>query len=248
MDHTEHIAFLRTEGMLLADAAEAAGFDTTVPTCPEWTVRDLVRHAGRVHRWARRHVDEQLTSVAQSEATWPEADADLLEWFREGHALLLATLETADPELECFTFLPSGLSGTRFWARRQAHETAIHRVDAQLASGAGASPATSDFAVDGIDEILHGFFARRPSKLTSPELVSFTLVSTDTTNAWTVNIDETGASTVDGPGTASDGRVYGPAFDLYLLLWNRRSLAGLETQGSVEGLSHWRDHARVTFR
>lgn len=40
--------------------------------------------------------------------------------------------------VDCWTFLdaPSPLA---FWARRQAHETAIHRADAQLAAdGPGA--------------------------------------------------------------------------------------------------------------
>jgi uncharacterized protein (TIGR03083 family) len=246
MDLTEHIAFLRTNGMLLADAAEVTGLEPQVPSCPEWTVRDLVRHTGRVHRWALSHVALALTEVSSESVQWPDDDAELLPWFREGHALLLQTLEEADPELLCFTFLPGGLSGTRFWARRQAHETAVHRVDAQLVTGL-ASPEPAEFAVDGIDEILHGFFARRPSRLGSPKPLSFTLVSTDTTDAWSVTIDAEGATTVDGSGS-SPTRVYGSAFELYLLLWNRRELAGLETQGDLAGLEHWRSHARVTFR
>jgi hypothetical protein len=61
--------------------------------------------------------------------TWP-ADLDLIDWFREGHTRLVHTLVSAPPDLDCFTFLaaPSPLA---MWARRQAHETAMHRVDAE---------------------------------------------------------------------------------------------------------------------
>ena len=32
--------------------AGRAGLDAPVPTCPDWTVLDLVAHQGMVHRWA----------------------------------------------------------------------------------------------------------------------------------------------------------------------------------------------------
>ena len=56
------------------------------------------------------------------------------------------------------TFLPAP-SPLAMWARRQAHETAIHRYDAQHATGtsAGFDPA---FASDGIDELVSGFAPR----------------------------------------------------------------------------------------
>src|SRR5262249_53658636 len=59
--------------------------------------------------------------------------AELPGWFREGHAALVQALSVAGPDLNCWAFLaaPSPLA---FWARRQAHETAIHRVDAGQAA------------------------------------------------------------------------------------------------------------------
>jgi uncharacterized protein (TIGR03083 family) len=61
-------------------------------------------------------------------------DAELLGWFRDGHAELVRALRSADPRLSCWTFLPAP-SSLAFWARRQAHETAIHRADAESAAG-----------------------------------------------------------------------------------------------------------------
>jgi hypothetical protein len=67
-------------------------------------------------------------------------DDELPGWFREGHASLVRVLEAADPDMTCWTFLDAP-SSVAFWARRQAHETAIHRVDAeQAAAGAGGRP------------------------------------------------------------------------------------------------------------
>src|SRR5205823_3910842 len=131
----------------------------TVPTCPGWTVRDLLAHQGGVHRWATSHVVEARTEPPSRDfalAEPPDDDA-VLDWFRDGYARLVTTLADASDRLECWTFLPSP-SPRAFWARRQAHETAIHRVDAESASG---EPVTFDpaFAVDGIDELLLGFYA-----------------------------------------------------------------------------------------
>src|SRR6516164_212490 len=167
MEITEHIDALRCQGDLLADAATRAGLDASVPTCPSWQVKDLLRHTGYIHRWAARHITECPDAVLDGP---PEedilrggaADPDLLAWFRAGHAALVETLSTADPGLVCATFMdaPSPLA---FWARRQAHETAIHRADAEAASGpiSAFGPA---FAADGIDELLVGFAPReRPA-------------------------------------------------------------------------------------
>ena len=138
MEIAEHIAHLEQDGIRLADAADAAGPDAAVPSCPQWTVRDLVVHCGGVHRWAASIVRDRLD-----------------------HDPSVQTLHDASADIECFTFLaaPSPLA---FWARRQAHETAVHRADAEFASG----PITlydSAFALDGMAEILTGFAPRRRS-------------------------------------------------------------------------------------
>ena len=186
-----YVGALRRQGELLASAAQRAGLATAVPSCPGWAVRDLLRHTGYVHRWATGFVAEGLTRPggASEEEILSQgpADAQLPGWFCEGHAALVRALDAAPPDLECWTFLaaPSPLA---FWARRQAHETAIHRVDAEQAASAADQPAsTADqpagtaglaastagpvppgngaafepaLAADGVDELLMGFLAR----------------------------------------------------------------------------------------
>ena len=165
----DHIAALRAEGPLLASAAERGGPDAPVPSCPGWRMRDLVRHVSNVHRWATRYVIEEhpvwMDQLSEDDMvrSGPADDKDLPGWFLDGLQRLVAALEHADPGMTCWTFLPAA-SPLAFWARRQAHETAIHRVDAELAAGAGQlAPFPPGLAGDGVDELITGF-ARRQSK------------------------------------------------------------------------------------
>jgi uncharacterized protein (TIGR03083 family) len=160
-----YIAALGREGELLAAAAERAGMGAAVPSCPGWAVRDLLKHTGYVHRWATGFVaggpgrPPGDASEAEILSQGP-GDAELPGWFCEGHAALVRALSEAPPDLDCWAFLaaPSPLA---FWARRQAHETAIHRVDAEQAAGRASAPAFEPaFAADGVDELIMGLLAR----------------------------------------------------------------------------------------
>ena len=109
MEIHDHVAFLRRDGELLATAAEAAGPDANVVTCPGWRVRDLVRHVGGIHRWAANYVASGRTervdvTLADVVGSWPD-DRELVSWFRAGHKHLVDTLETANPSLTCWTLV-----------------------------------------------------------------------------------------------------------------------------------------------
>jgi len=246
MDVRTHIQAVDDEGRRLADSI--VDFDAAVPTCPDWTVRDLLRHMGEVHTWARTHIADlrqERNDDISTFRTWPaDDDAALIDWYSEGHIALVESLEKADPDAEFYSFLP-GWRGTRFWARRQAHETAIHRVDAESVTGP-ITPATTEFAVDGIEEMLHGFFARRPSRLASDPALSFVLRADDAGRSWSVTIGADGIMATDGE-TQGWTSIGGPAFEIYLLLWNRRELEGLEVQGDPAGLVRWREKAKIQW-
>ena len=168
MEVAEHRDELRVQGARLLQAAASSSLDAAVPTCPAWALRDLVRHLGGVHRWATEIVARPRTEpwdvdLEELVGTWP-TDDELLEWFRQGHSALVAALTQADPTVACWTFL-SAPSPLAMWARRQAHETAIHRVDAELAEGGIITPLSARFADDGIDELLTGFITRPGQRL-----------------------------------------------------------------------------------
>ena len=249
MEVGEHLDALRREGELLAAAAERGDLDTPIPTCPEWRMRDLVRHIGDVHRWARAHLAEgRLKPIGRTEL--PEvagpapADANLLSWFREGHARLLRTLEAAKPDLQCWTFLPAP-SPVAFWARRQAHETGIHRADAESPGGpAGITSFPPRFAVDGIEEMLFGFLGGPGNEPVDPPR-TLSVHATDIDGEWLVRLGQT--VEVSREPAPADCSVHAPASDLHLLLWNRRSPDGLEVEGDTSVLSSWRQTVKVEW-
>ena len=91
---------------------------------------------------------------------------------------LLDTLRSVPDDVRAMVFLKDAPPPRRFWARRQAHETTIHAVDALAASlggcptsdeSAGALPIDAELAVDGIDELVSGFMPRGRPKIAGDE-------------------------------------------------------------------------------
>jgi uncharacterized protein (TIGR03083 family) len=247
MEPAEHIAALERDGALLAAAAGRAGLDAMVPPCLPWRVRDLLRHLGFVHRWAAGYVsqarEEMTDEPAEDELLLGgPGDGELLGWFRDGHAELVRALRSADPRLRCWTFLPAP-SALAFWARRQAHETAIHRADAESAAGE-VGTFTASFATDGIDELIMGFWARGRARADRPSRLR--IRATDTGGEWLV---ELGAGTAARRrAAAADAVVAGPACDLYLLLWNRQPPDGrVAVDGDPGVLPLWQDLMKVRW-
>ncbi|HEY6313304.1 MAG TPA: maleylpyruvate isomerase family mycothiol-dependent enzyme [Streptosporangiaceae bacterium] len=257
MEIAEHIDALRCQGDRLADAAERAGLAAAVPPCQPWLVKDLLRHTGYIHRWAARHITECPDTVLDGP---PEADIlrggaadeDLLAWFRAGHAALVQTLSTADPGLQCATFIdaPSPLA---FWARRQAHETAIHRADADSALGVQPDYAPG-FAADGIDELIMGFGQRRRYRPPAEHVGDMDVRTTDTGHAWHVGTEDGRIQARRTPGDSASGdpagcTVAGPASGVYLFLWNRSDAAqgGITITGDPAFLAAWQSSVRVRW-
>ncbi|WP_091762411.1 maleylpyruvate isomerase family mycothiol-dependent enzyme [Pedococcus cremeus] len=127
----------------LCGAATSAGLEAAVPTCPEWTVRDLLAHLGMVHRWARAHVTgdrpaQEVATVLAAEAEG-RAVVDPVSWLRDGARALVAALHDAPADLQALVFLKDAPSPRDFWARRQSHETTMHAVDT-LSAALGRLP------------------------------------------------------------------------------------------------------------
>ncbi|MYT75081.1 MULTISPECIES: maleylpyruvate isomerase family mycothiol-dependent enzyme [unclassified Streptomyces] len=247
MEIAEHIQVVDREGRLLAAAAEKAGVGAEVATCPGWQIRDLLSHQGAVHRWATGFLADGFAARRPLPDVPPGLDGDgLLAWYREGHSTLVDTLTQAPLDLECFAFLPAP-SPLAFWARRQAHETTVHRVDAESAldrpSADASDPITEEFAVDGIDELLTGFHARERSRVRSeaPRLLRVRAVDADVT--WTVRITQDPPAAERGATGTAECEVSGPAARLYLALWNR--LPFPEVTGDASLAAFWREQSGV---
>ena len=262
MDVVTWTEVLALEGVRMADAAGALSPDAPVPTCPEWVVRDLVRHTGGVHRWATGvvatpHTELWAVELDEVVGTWP-SDAELVGVVPRGHAGLVAALVAAPPDLECWTFLraPSPLA---HWARRQAHETAIHRVDTERTAGVALSPVDAAVAADGVDELLCGFVPRRSTRLRAETPSMLRVHSTDTGEAWVLRIEGEGVSSsrvgsgageLHGSGDTSAAAttactVSAAAEDLFEALWNRGRRETLTVEGDDAVLRQFLESVQV---
>ncbi|GAB7187614.1 maleylpyruvate isomerase family mycothiol-dependent enzyme [Kitasatospora sp. Ki12] len=253
MEITEHIDALRHEGTLLADAAARTDLSAPVPTCPDWQLRDLLRHTGHVHRWAAafpaRGLRAPLDEADEEAVVGPmPSDAALVDWFREGHAALVRTLAEAPADVECWTFLPAP-SPLAFWARRQAHETAVHRHDADSAAGEPGPVVDTALALDGIDELLRGFMTRGRATLHSDRPRTLRVRANDGPGSWHLAITQEPLTVTTGESPEpADLTLTGPADELYLLLWNRLSAdraRKVEPTGDLDLLDLWRATAMV---
>ncbi|MBM9507450.1 maleylpyruvate isomerase family mycothiol-dependent enzyme [Actinacidiphila acididurans] len=243
METAEFIDTLRREGPLLADAAAGAGLDAEVPPCPGWRVRDLVTHTASVHRWAADYV---LTGAMERKALDPAApdDGELLDWYLRMHGRLTEALTAAPADLTCWFFLtaPSALA---FWARRQAHETTMHRIDAERARGIALSPVDSAFAADGVDELLAGFHGRRRSQVRTEQPRTLRIRSTDTGHDWLVRLSAEQPVTERGADGPADCTISGRANDLYRALWNRGPYEALAVEGDGSLVELWQRTAAI---
>ena len=208
-------------GRVLTRAPGAA-----VTHCPGWSVADLVRHHGDVHRWATAIVATGRPDDVEHGG--PEDPALLAEWYAEGAAALLEVLVSTDPERECWTFgRPPGRAW--FWTRRQALEAAVHRWDAEAAVGTPA-PLPDPVADAGITEVAEDLYPRQVALGRTPPLPApLSLTAIDSGRTWTIAGD--GSTAAGAP--AAGATVGGPAERLLLLLWRRVALddTSLEVSG-----------------
>jgi uncharacterized protein (TIGR03083 family) len=232
LDLARHLDGLHEAVTAFVAYAGRAGLEAEVPTCPDWSVLDLVAHQGMVHRWAgalvrgERPSDDEVSAYEQA----GQGSADPLGWLADGAAELARTISSAPEDLSAPVFLNDAPPARRFWARRQCHETTMHAVDA-LAASLGRPPKAgevwidAELAGDGIDELLGGFLTRPPTPLRHDDEALLVVRPDDLPCWWEVELGPLPAVTsrhtsADEPPDA-DWELTGGAVELYLRLWNR---------------------------
>lgn len=240
---------LGSAATVLRANAMAAGLDAPVPTCPGWTIRDLVAHVGMAHRWATGHVIGSPLEDPETIEAAATSEPDLLTWLDDGATALLQAIVDAPDDLTAFVFLKNAPAPKVFWTRRQCHETTIHAVDA-LAARLGRAPQRGEtwfgaaLALDGIDELLSGFVPRRSQGI-HPEETVVLVRPDDSPTAWRLAMGPdhpVEVTVLDGASPAAYGSIdrelTGHPVDLYLRLWNR----------SPELDPWWHDLVRIAWR
>jgi uncharacterized protein (TIGR03083 family) len=224
LDTTKAVLQIRGDGPALSAAAGRAGLEATVPPCPGWTARDLVGHVGSVYHRAAAVVRDGLREPAPS--VQPPAE-DLIAWYDAAHADLVTALRTSDLTREVYAFV--GPQPASWWARRIAHETVVHRADAELAAGAAPPRVDAVVAVDGIDEVLTLFLSRAPASALSGQSVA---VHTPD-ERWHVTLSPEGAVVQRGSDAPADGLVAGTPSHVLYHLWGRLPADEVDERGDA---------------
>jgi uncharacterized protein (TIGR03083 family) len=234
VDYARFVDEITEQAAALRAAAASTGPAAPVPTCPKWTMFDLVRHLGRVQQWSGRALttDPEGESPHPDEA--PSAWDQLLSWWDTQLGTLVDTLRQRQPEAPAWIFDSRSPHTAAFWARRQAHETAIHRLDAEHALAGSDRPDSvptlvfdPEFAADGIDEGLAVGLSRRAAREGTTVQGSVLFHAADAGRAWLVHL-KPGQSLEIGPAEPAidaDASVVGTADAVYRAIWGRPSTA-----------------------
>lgn len=234
--------------------AAQGNLEAAVPTCPGWTVRDLLLHTGRIHREKERLIRESR-SDQDFEIKLPESDE--IAWFERGAKAMLEAFRNIDAGEPIWSwYRPDQTAG--FWFRRMAHETLIHRVDAELAAGT-LTDINSDIAGDGIDEALRVFVTGFPAWAQFEPLQEIIRLQTPG-NSWGLRFGSYSGTTRSGRSfkdvptvvleesdAVPDTTISGDAADVNLWLWGRAPVDGLTISGDKSRGDRFRQIAAASM-
>ena len=250
LSEQQHLDGLTFAAGALARYAHAAGLHAPVPTCPDWTVRDLLAHQGTVHRWAAATLRGQESDTAVFEAEGLAA-SDPVGWLEAGAQELSSTLRRVPADVTAPVFLKDPPASRAFWARRQCHETTIHAADA-LSAELGHAPSAINFpisaelAADGIDELLTGFLPRSRSGVHSERPTTLVIAPDDRDERWHMAISAAPVVTTrhpGGPAVEGDWTIRGSAAELYLRLWHRLDIS----EDAAAWPAGWHENFRINW-
>jgi uncharacterized protein (TIGR03083 family) len=231
---TDFDPFERVEAYTAALADSADGhLAEPMPSCPGWSVADLVWHLTEVHAWwgalvAARAQDH--TEVA--DPVRPDDDATLVPGLVAGAGRLITTLRAAEPAEPVWTW--AAQKDVAFVVRHQVHEAAVHRWDAGQAVGAEVA-LDAAAATDGVEEFLQTVTPYRSSGA-EPLGGGLALVATDTGFGWSVEEDQEGTARwqrLAGEPEHAEAVLRAPAADLLLYLYRRRAACEFDVTGEV---------------
>jgi uncharacterized protein (TIGR03083 family) len=235
------LALVQDRSAALRNSVEGSpDLGARVPSCPDWSLCDLVEHLTQVHRfWAAAVVagpSEKPPDVAPADDA---PSAGLLARSAAATQELITALRAAGPAAGCWTWWgDSGVPMTSgAVARHQVQEAAVHAFDAQLTTGT-PQPIPAVAAIDGMAEFIsisYGTAGPWPHK---PVRIGLHAAEG---KSWLLELTASGAHVIDGQHETA-ASLHGPVSDLLLTLHGRLSLNSLRSAGdhaALENLLRW---------
>jgi uncharacterized protein (TIGR03083 family) len=232
--YAELVTAVRREGEALIAAART-GSDAPVPTCGDWTVEDLARHVWQVYANVTLYVSTRATGRPDKLPELPAGDP--VELLAGQLDELVSALHDVEPDTPIWTWVFDAPDAAIFWARRMAHESAVHRFDAQNAHGI-RQPVDAELAADGIDELIDVIVPRvyGRDQVTGPN-GSVALRATDG-DEWFLELAPDGVrrtELIESPQVTAAGT----SSALLLALYSRVPWTSLELDGDATVLDTW---------
>jgi uncharacterized protein (TIGR03083 family) len=151
----DHVVEFLEQNRVFGELIRSGEPSTPIPTCPGWSLNDVLRHVGRGDRWAAQiiadRVDGYLDPRTVENGKPPAEPDEAINWLHGGAQRLIDAIDDIGVETPVWTFL--GPRPAYWWARRRLHEATVHRADVALALGLDYSLAP-ELAADGIGEWL----------------------------------------------------------------------------------------------
>jgi uncharacterized protein (TIGR03083 family) len=232
---------LEAQTARLAAAVSRLSPAAVVPTCPDWTVRDLVSHVGTGHRYAAGIVEQAATEpVSYRIQEAPAEQPAWGDWLAAGAGRLNDAVRRRGFDGKVWTFQPQHQTAG-FWLRRMVHDEIVHRFDAEP-----DGELAPELAADGIADLLLVFETvvgpASGRQLTGTgETLLFS--ATDTADRWHIALVPTGFAWRDAEAPA-DVTCRAPVTDLLLILNRRRAPRADQVHGDRALLDRWLELTR----
>jgi uncharacterized protein (TIGR03083 family) len=232
--YSELVTAVRREGEGLLTAA-SLGIDVAVPTCGDWRLEDLVRHVWQVYANVTLYVSTRATERPDKFPVMPAGDP--VELLRDQLDELVAALTEVDADTPIWTWVFDAPEGAVFWARRMAHESSVHRFDAQDAHGV-RQPIDAELAADGLDELIDVISPRVYSRDNLDGPTGTVRLESSDAGSWSIELEPTGIKRAD-PVRDPDVTASGTTNALLLACYGRIPWSSIDVSGDVALLDAW---------
>ena len=201
MERDDYDRLLRDSADRMAAAAEG-NLDRPVPSCPDWTMADLLTHAATALSFFGAVAEGDADTPAEWAPPERPGDDELVAWFRAETGAATDAIMAPDPAEPRWSWSRQHDAG--FTQRRMAQEFVVHAWDAENAAGSPA-PIDAEVAVDGIDEFLDIFLPTNEACLAGDVLTAH-LHTTDADGEWMLTIGDGSPPPGAGPRQGRRGR------------------------------------------